>query len=174
MKNKKPILIILGEPNSVFVEILSKVLNKISIKKKIKYPIILIGSKKLILSQLKVLKNKLNFTIIDKNKCNYSKLKNKIYLIDIGYNSTKAFGAISPNSRKYITKCFEESIQLLDSKISNIIINGPISKKNFLRNKYPGITEYIFDKSKKKVSKNSVMLIYNKDYQFLQLLLILH
>ena len=33
MKNKKPILIILGEPNSVFVEILSKVLNKISIKK---------------------------------------------------------------------------------------------------------------------------------------------
>ena len=34
MKNKKPILIILGEPNSVFVEILSKVFNKISIKKK--------------------------------------------------------------------------------------------------------------------------------------------
>ena len=30
----EPILIILGEPNSVFVEILSKVLNKISIKKK--------------------------------------------------------------------------------------------------------------------------------------------
>ena len=35
MKTKKPILIVLGEPNSIFVEILSKVLNTISIKKKI-------------------------------------------------------------------------------------------------------------------------------------------
>ena len=162
VKIKKPILIVLGEPNSVFIEILSKVLKKFSIKKKIKNPIILIGSKKLILSQLKILKNKLNFIIIDRNKCNFKKLKNKIYLIDVEYNFTKAFENISPNSRKYISRCFEESIHLLNSKISNILINGPVSKKNFLQKKYPGITEYIFDKSKRKISKNSVMLIYNK------------
>ena len=29
----------------------------------------------------------------------------------------------------------------------------PISKKHFLENKYPGITEYIFNKSKKKYQK---------------------
>ena len=45
MKNKKPVIIVLGEPNSVFIEILAKVLNKVSIKKKINYPILLIGSK---------------------------------------------------------------------------------------------------------------------------------
>ena len=39
------------------------------------------------------------------------------------------------------------------SNISKIIINGPISKKHFLKNKYPGVTEYIFDKSKIKISK---------------------
>ena len=44
MKSRKPIIIILGEPNSVFTEIPSKVLNKISIKK-IKNPIIIIDLK---------------------------------------------------------------------------------------------------------------------------------
>ena len=38
-------------------------------------------------------------------------------------------------------------------------INGPVSKKNFLKNKYLGITEYI---SKKFSSKKNCMLIYNK------------
>ena len=47
MKVKKPVLIVLGEPNSVFIEILSKALNKNSIKRKINYPIIIIGSKNL-------------------------------------------------------------------------------------------------------------------------------
>ena len=115
MKDKKPILIVLGEPNSVFIEILSKVLNKVSIKKNIKYPIILIGSKKLLLSQLRILKSKLNFIILDRENCDYKKLKNKIYLIDVNYNFTKAFETISSRSKKYISKCFEEGMHLLDS-----------------------------------------------------------
>ena len=61
MKTKKPVLIILGEPNSVFTEILSKTLNKITKNKRIFYPIILIGSKKLTLSQLRILNLKLDF-----------------------------------------------------------------------------------------------------------------
>ena len=41
------------------------------------------------------------------------------------------------------------------------MVNGPISKKHFLKNKFLGITEYL---SKKTKSKNqSVMLIYNTD-----------
>ena len=39
------------------------------------------------------------------------------------------------------------------------LINGPISKKTFLKGKYNGITEYL---AKKTNSKNPVMLIYNK------------
>ena len=54
MKAREPLIIILGEPNSVFIEILSKVLMKF--KKNINYPIILIGSKNIIFSQLKILK----------------------------------------------------------------------------------------------------------------------
>ncbi len=164
MKIKKPIIIILGEPNSVFTEILSKVLNKSSIKKKINYPIIIVGSKNLILSQLKKLKKKLNFTVIDIKFLKNNILKNKIYLIDKKYNFKYPFEPISIKSKSYLTECFKEGLKLLNLNISNIIINGPISKKHFLQKKHPGITEYIFDKSKKKISKNPVMLIYNKKF----------
>ena len=162
MKTKKPVLIVLGEPNSVFVEILSKLVNKISIRKKIKYPIILIGSKKLILSQLKVLKKKLKFYEIKKKDIYYKKLSNKIYLLDVEYNFKKAFENISKKSKNYISRSFKEGIKILNLGLSDIIINGPISKKHFLEEKYPGVTEYIFDKSKKKISEKPVMLIFNK------------
>tara|TARA_B100002052_G_scaffold179979_1_gene163952 strand:- start:58 stop:1044 length:987 start_codon:yes stop_codon:yes gene_type:complete len=162
VKIKKPVIIVHGEPNSVFIEIFSRAINKISIKKKINYPIILIGSKSLILSQLKILKKKIPFEIFNK-KLTYKNLRNKIYLIDVQYKFNNAFEKISTNSKSYIDKCFKTALNILNSRNSNIIINGPISKKHFLSKKYPGITEYIFDKSKKKLSKNSVMLIYNRN-----------
>ena len=57
--NFKPIIIVAGEPNSIFFELFFKVVNK-----KIKSPIILIASKKLILKQAKILKKKIKFNII--------------------------------------------------------------------------------------------------------------
>ena len=39
------------------------------------------------------------------------------------------------------------------------VLNGPISKKTFLKKKFLGITEYIGYRTK---SKNPVMLIYNE------------
>ena len=77
MKFNKPLLIVLGEPNSTFVEILSKALNKGTVKKRINYPIVLIGSKTLILSQLKFLNKNLNFQTIDKIFNNSINLKKK-------------------------------------------------------------------------------------------------
>ena len=60
----------------------------------------------------------------------------------------------------YIRTCFEIAIILLKSNYSNKLINGPISKKNFLKKKFLGITEYFAKKfNKKKVA----MLIYNND-----------
>ena len=56
--NYKPIIIVAGEPNSIFFELFFKV-----IKKKIKSPIILIASQKLIAKQAKILKKKINFEI---------------------------------------------------------------------------------------------------------------
>ena len=40
-----------------------------------------------------------------------------------------------------------------------MLINGPISKKTFLKRRYQGITEYLSNKTN---SNNEVMLIYNK------------
>tara|TARA_B100001121_G_C18670401_1_gene613505 strand:+ start:544 stop:1533 length:990 start_codon:yes stop_codon:yes gene_type:complete len=161
VKTKKIITIVLGEPNSVFTEILTKVLNKIQLKKKFNYPIIIVGSKQLLKSQLNFLGRKLSFETIDIENCNFKKLKNQIYLININYNFKNAFEKITFKSRNYINNCFNVGLKLLNSNISKIIINGPVSKKHFLKNKYPGITEYIFDKSKTKISKNPVMLIFN-------------
>ena len=148
MKNKKPVIIVLGEPNSVFIEILAKVLNKVSIKK-INYPILLIGSKKLILSQLKFLKLKFKFNILNSKSVMQTKLNNKVYLIDINYSFKKAFEPISQKSKKYISKCFNRSFKFLSSNFSDIIINGPISKKHFLNKNYPGVTEFVYEKSKR-------------------------
>ena len=58
----KPIIIVAGEPNSIFTEIFLKIIQK----KKFKSPIVLICSKKILLKQLRALKENLNFNEIDK------------------------------------------------------------------------------------------------------------
>ena len=151
----KPILIVAGEPNSIFLEIFFKTLKY----KKIKSPIILIASHKLLKLQMKVLKFKKKINLLDKNNLNY-KLDNKtINLIDENYNTKKAFQKISNNSEKYVENCFKIAVNLIKSGYSNRLINGPVSKKHFLKKKFPGITEYLANKFN---IKNIGMLIYNK------------
>ena len=70
--NYKPIIIVAGEPNSVFFELFFKV-----IKKKIKSPIILIASKKLLIKQAKILKKKINFSTINESEIIKKKKKLK-------------------------------------------------------------------------------------------------
>jgi 4-hydroxythreonine-4-phosphate dehydrogenase len=152
----KPIIIVAGEPNSIFFEIFFKV-----IKKKIKSPIILIASKKLILKQAKILKTKFNFNII--NETEVKKKKNnlkKINLIDVDFNQSLGFGKITTKSNDYINSCFDIAIRLLKNKISNKFVNGPISKKNFLKKKFNGITEYLAHRTN---TKKFAMIIYNKN-----------
>ena len=151
----KPIIIVAGEPNSIFFELFFKV-----IKKKIKSPIILIASKKLINKQAKILKKKINFNIT--NELEVSKNKNnleKINLINVDFKQSTAFSKITSKSNHYIAECFDIAIKLLKNNVSNKFINGPISKKTFLKKKYNGITEYIANKTN---TKNFAMIIYNK------------
>jgi 4-hydroxythreonine-4-phosphate dehydrogenase len=152
----KPIIIVAGEPNSVFFELFFKV-----IKKKIKSPIILIASKKLILKQAKFLKKNINFNITSEFELikKRNKLK-KINLIDVNFSQTQVFSKITSKSNNYISSCFDIAINLLKNNISNKFINGPISKKTFLKNKFNGITEYL---AKKTNTKNFAMIIYNKN-----------
>ena len=159
---KKPLLIVSGEPNSIFSEILFKSLNNKLTKKKLGRSIIIIGSKKLLEAQARKLEYSINFIVIDLNNINLHSLnKKKIYIIDIDFKFKKIFDKISSNSNDYIKKCFDISIKLLKKNKAYALINGPISKQFFLKKKYLGITEYL---SKKISNKNKpVMLIYNSN-----------
>ena len=156
MKNK-PIIIVNGEPNSVFIEILLKTLKY----KKFKSPIILISSLKLLKKNFKKINFKKKISIIDMKDIKNKKLKNNsFYLINVELNTNHNFNKISSKSRLFIERSFNIGLNLIDNNFSYKFINGPISKKNFLNKKYPGITEYI---SKKIKTKKFAMLIYNKE-----------
>ena len=153
----KPVVIVGGEPNSIFFEIFFKSLNY----KKFKSPIILIASHNLIKMQMKKLKIKKKIKLIDFLKLKKYQLNNKtINLINVDFNQQKPFVKISDKSNDYVKKSFDIALKILKTKITNKFINGPISKKFFLKKKYLGITEYLAHRTN---SKNFAMLIYNKD-----------
>ena len=152
--NSNPILIIAGEPFSIFSEILFKSFKKNKFSK----PLILIGSFDLLKKQMKHLNFNIPFNQINKD-FNYRELKkNKINIINVNFRFKKIFQKINNSSNSYNQKCFDLALQLIKKRNFAGLINGPISKRNFLRKKFLGITEYM---AKKTSSKNYVMLIFN-------------
>ena len=109
---------------------------------------------------------KLGFTFkinnIDKQIKDFSKLNNKkINLINVDYKFKKCFEKISSKSNKYISGTFDIALRILQQNNFSKFINGPISKKFFLKGKTLGITEYLAERVKQ---KNKVaMLIFNKN-----------
>ena len=125
MKNKS-IIIICGDPKSTFNEILIKTL-KNKFLKNLKFPLIIIGSKKLLENESKKLKTKLNLQKFD----NQIRLRKKnIYIVDILLNQKKLSLA---KKNKFIDKSFKTGLNLLKKKNSLALINGPISKQIFSR-----------------------------------------
>ena len=152
MKNKS-LIIVCGDPKSIFNEILIKTL-KNKIFKGLKFSIVIIGSKKLLKKELKRLKTKINL----QNFYNQTNLrKNNIYNIDIPFD-LKKLSLAKKNS--YIKKSFEVALKLLKSDDSFALINGPISKTTFLKGKFNGITEFLAFKTR---SSNEVMFLFNKE-----------
>ena len=159
MKNK-PIILVLGEPYSVFSELIFKIF-KSNLILNIKRPIILIGSEKLLKGQMKKLGYDFYINKIHQNDIQNIVLSNKsLNLIDVNFYHHKIFDKITKKSNKYIEDCFVVALNLIKKNPQISLINGPISKKNFLKNKFLGITEYLAQKVNKK--KNVAMLIYNK------------
>ena len=157
----KPIIIVSGEPYGVFLEIFFKTLNNKKIKT-FKAPILIIASYDLLLKQMQKLKYSFKIKLIDDKFNNLNKLNNKnINLINVSFNCKKTFDKISSKSNHYIAQCFNLGLKLMKENKGCALINGPISKKHFLKKKFPGITEYI--SSKTKHSGREVMLIYNKN-----------
>ena len=155
--NYKPIIVVAGEPYSVFLEIFFKAKKKNNLKK----PIILIVSKKLLTKQMKKLNFGFKINLIDKNNINFLiPNKNEINIIDVNFKFKKAFDKISNKSNLYIEKCFKVALKILSENKCSGLINGPISKKNFLNKSFLGITEYLANKTNK--NNRVSMLIYNK------------
>ena len=155
MNFNKSILIVPGEPNSIFFEIFFKSIKKL----KVKNPIILVASEKLIKLEMERFKFKKKIKLIKFHELNKLNLDNKsINVVNVSYSSSKSFTKFSSRSKKYIQNCFEIAFQILRKYKLKKLINGPINKKNFLNKYYPGITEYISSKFK---IKNNAMLIYN-------------
>ncbi len=154
--NYKPILIVAGEPNSIFLEIFFK-----SIKSdKYHSPLILICSKKLLIKQMKKFKFKKRLNLIDPINIDSEKLKKDfINLIDIELNLKLSLKKNKINTQSYIKRCFKVAFKIIRENLTDKFINGPISKDRFLNKKFLGMTEYIANEFK--VKKNA-MLIYNK------------
>ena len=153
----KPIIIVAGEPNSVFFEIFFK-----SIKiNRYKSPLIIIGSKELLEKQMLKLGFFYKINTIDKNFNSFKKLNNKmINLINVKYKFKNCFEDISTKSNNYIEETFDVALKIIIKNNFSKLINGPISKKYFLKGKTLGITEYLAKKTRK--NNNIAMLIFNK------------
>ena len=154
----KPIIIVAGEPNSVFLEIFFKSLKF----KKYKSPLIIVCSKKLLQEQMKKLKFNYKINIVDKDFAKLDALNNKqINLVDVNYNFKRCFEKISNKSNDYIKNCFDIALEILKRDKLTKFINGPISKKYFLKGKTLGVTEYLAKKTNK--DHKVAMLIHNKN-----------
>ena len=142
---RKPILILTGEPNSIFYEILFKSLKK----KKFKSPLIFITSKKIFQSKMKKFSFRKKIELISNIKFQKKFENSKIYIINIDHKNNN-----------YLNNCFKEAFRVLKSGITHKFINAPINKSKFLNKKFLGITEYISEHFK--IKKNA-MLIFNKE-----------
>ena len=153
----KPILIVGGEPFSVFIEIFLKSISQKKIKKKL----ILIISKNLLTKQMKLLGFNFDINLINKNNIIFKDLsKKKINVIDVNFKFKKSFDKITDKSNSYINESFKIALDLIKSKKYSGLINGPISKKNFLKKKFNGVTEFLAYHLNRK--NNVSMLIYNE------------
>ena len=153
----KPILLVAGEPKSVFIEIFFKSIKNI----KYKSPLILICSKRELKNQIKKFKFNKKIKILDKNNIKNLKINNKkINLIDVSYKVSNNRKLNIKLKNEYINNCFNIAFKIIKSGYTHKFINGPINKKTFLNKKFLGITEYVASKFN---IKETGMLIYNNE-----------
>ena len=151
--NFSPIIVVGGEPK----ENISRFFLRKK-KKKLKHPIILISSKDILKKNVKKFKKNIKLNELNKDFSNIK--KGEINFVNVKYNKFSfSKKKITTISNSYIEKSFKKALEIIKKKKCSGVINGPISKKSFLKGKYNGITEYL---AKKTNTKNPVMLIYNK------------
>ena len=139
----KPILLVAGEPKSIFFEIFFKALKK----NRYRSPLILICCKKKLQHEMKKNRFKKKIKVIQANDIKDIFVDNKaLNLIDI-----RLLNSNRTSRNMYIKNSFDTAIKLIKKGYTNKFINGPINKSSFLDKKYLGITEYVSNKFTKKI-----------------------
>ena len=105
----KPIIIVTGEPKSIFYEIFFKSLKK----NKFKSPLLLVTSVKLFKKQMKKFKFKGNIKLVDTKNLGTLKNKNNINIINVNYNKLNQSKKDYIVSNIYIKECFDIAFKLL-------------------------------------------------------------
>ena len=119
--------IVLGEPNSINSEILAK-------SKAYKTGAVIIGSYKLLNSQLKILKIKRKLKKI-RTPEEIDKKDKVLNVLDIPLKFKEAFKVNNKESSNYVRKCLVISHNLCLKKKIKGIINCSVNKKNLFKNK---------------------------------------
>ncbi len=92
--------------------------------------------------------SKKNFSKIYKKFCE----KKKFEFIDVQLKKSNFFN--------YLKSITNKAIKLCKNKKNTLVLNMPLNKKKFLKNKFPGFTEFFSYHVDKK--KNENMLLYNE------------
>ena len=151
----KKIIIISGDPVSINSEIIYKSIKRL--KKNIKKKIYLISNIKLMSSQLKKLKLKLNIQQV--KNFNEKVEGDKIKLINVKLNFNKPFNIQKREASSFVHNCLNLAHKFANKENNIGIINCPINKDLFKKQKV-GVTEYLSNKSNIK-DNSEVMLISN-------------
>lgn len=151
---KKKFAIILGEPNSINSEIISKSWKKIP--KIIKKNIFFIGNFDILKKQLSTLN--LSIPIFKIHSLNNLKT-NTLNILDINIKFKDPFKVNLKESSRYIFNCINCGHNLsISGKISGFI-NCAIDKKRLFNKKNIGLTEYLAKKNN--LNNSEVMMIHN-------------
>lgn len=146
---------------------------------KIKYILIMLVddnsiSEKIILKSLKFLKNAKNKFLFIGDIKKFKLLQKKIFVIDkTSYNLINKkiifYNVSSKNMSnfKFINKLTNIVIRLLKDNQAKAVINMPINKKKYFKNKFNGFTEFFSSKLNSKNQEN--MLLFNEKLSVLPL-----
>ena len=108
----KPIIIVAGEPFSVFFEIFLKSFKK-KLLKNFKSPVILICSEKLLFKQMKKLNYNLKIIKVSENNISAVSSNKNINVINVDFKFLKSFDKISKKSNDYIENCCSLALKIL-------------------------------------------------------------
>ena len=155
---KKIFPIVAGEPRSINAEIIAKCWKKLNFTERKK--VFVIGNFNLIKSQLNYLKLKIPLKKI--KTLNHFDNKGFLNILDVELKFNKPFKIKKKEAKKYVLKCLNEALKIIEKYKISSLVTCPFNKKNLFENNRIGLTEFLSKIDRKK--KETVMMIYSEKF----------